>query len=126
MIAILRACFIASRLQKEPVYEALAHQDGIHLPSSEERSEVNQRTVAQVMQRAPQVLPVQMGVAESAEPDAGQPATHMARNDKKIPVQSVSRKVSRAHWRTESGDRLPGQPGEDSECAGMFSRNSRL
>jgi chloride channel protein, CIC family len=54
-------------LQKEPVYEALAHQDGIHLPSSAERSEVNQRTVLQVMQRSPRVVSVQLGVTEALE-----------------------------------------------------------
>ena len=33
MIANLLSYFISSRLQKEPIYEALLHQDGIHLPS---------------------------------------------------------------------------------------------
>jgi CIC family chloride channel protein len=33
MIANLMSYFISSRLQEEPIYEALQHQDGIHLPS---------------------------------------------------------------------------------------------
>ena len=33
MIANLISYFISSRLQEEPIYEALQHQDGIHLPS---------------------------------------------------------------------------------------------
>jgi CIC family chloride channel protein len=33
MIANLLAYFVSSRLQEEPIYEALLHQDGIHLPS---------------------------------------------------------------------------------------------
>src|ERR1022692_3985473 len=37
MIANLVSLFIASRLQHEPIYEALAVQDGIHLPSAEGR-----------------------------------------------------------------------------------------
>src|SRR5450631_166330 len=37
MIANLVSLFIASRLQREPIYEALAVQDGIHLPKSETR-----------------------------------------------------------------------------------------
>src|SRR5271157_2588195 len=37
MIANLVSLFIASRLQREPIYEALAVQDGIHLPSAETR-----------------------------------------------------------------------------------------
>jgi CIC family chloride channel protein len=32
MISNLIAYFVSSRLQKEPIYEALLHQDGIHLP----------------------------------------------------------------------------------------------
>ncbi len=32
MISNLISYFISSRLQKEPIYEALLHQDGIHLP----------------------------------------------------------------------------------------------
>jgi chloride channel protein, CIC family len=67
MIANLTSLFIASRLQKEPIYEALAHQDGIHLPSSAERSEVNQRTVSHVMRRVPQVLSPQMSVLEALQ-----------------------------------------------------------
>ena len=33
MIANLISFYISHRLQKEPIYEALQHQDGIHLPS---------------------------------------------------------------------------------------------
>jgi CIC family chloride channel protein len=33
MISNLIAFFISQKLQREPIYEALAHQDGLHLPS---------------------------------------------------------------------------------------------
>lgn len=33
MVSNLIAFYISQRLQREPVYEALAHQDGLHLPS---------------------------------------------------------------------------------------------
>ena len=33
MIANLISFYISYRLQKEPIYEALQHQDGLHLPS---------------------------------------------------------------------------------------------
>jgi len=40
MIANLASLFISTRFQKEPIYEALAQQDGIHLPvQSRERNE---------------------------------------------------------------------------------------
>jgi CIC family chloride channel protein len=38
MISNLTAFFISQRLQKDPIYEALAHQDGVHLPKAESRS----------------------------------------------------------------------------------------
>jgi len=41
MIANLISYFISSRLQKEPIYEALQHQDGVYLPSGvRDRQEV--------------------------------------------------------------------------------------
>jgi tetratricopeptide (TPR) repeat protein len=41
MISNLIAYFISSRLQAEPIYEALQHQDGIHLPAgARDREEV--------------------------------------------------------------------------------------
>jgi len=49
-----------SRFQKQPIYEALAHQDGIHLPSHSTRNEPNQRTVLQIMRKTPEILPAEM------------------------------------------------------------------
>src|SRR5438105_3955433 len=45
MISNLVSLFISSRLQPEPIYDALAIQDGIHLPSSEARQRHRQRSV---------------------------------------------------------------------------------
>jgi len=50
MISNLVSYFISSRLQKEPIYEQLAEQDGIHLPRAENRQERLQRQVGRVMQ----------------------------------------------------------------------------
>ena len=49
MIANLASLFISSRFQKQPIYEALARQDGIHLPNHKEREEFGQRKVFDVM-----------------------------------------------------------------------------
>ncbi len=38
MISNLIAFYISYRMQREPIYEALAHQDGIHLPTTTTRS----------------------------------------------------------------------------------------
>ncbi len=67
MIANLTSFFISSRFQKQPIYEALAHQDGIHLPSHSTRDVSSRRTVAQVMRKSPQMLSAQMRVEEAVE-----------------------------------------------------------
>jgi CIC family chloride channel protein len=65
MIANLTSFFISSRFQKQPIYEALAHQDGIHLPSRDMDDETSQRTVAKVMRLSAQSLPAQMRVQDA-------------------------------------------------------------
>jgi CIC family chloride channel protein len=49
MIANLVSLFVASLLQHEPIYEALAVQDGIHLPSAKTRLRLDQRMVAEIV-----------------------------------------------------------------------------
>jgi CIC family chloride channel protein len=67
MIANLTSFFISSRFQKQPIYDALAHQDGIHLPSHSTRNEPNQRTVLQIMRKTPEILPAEMRVQDVIE-----------------------------------------------------------
>ena len=66
MISNLIAFFISYKLQKEPVYEALAHQDGVHLPAGVSRSQLGRIQVAQAMEQPPVVLRPQMEVTEGA------------------------------------------------------------
>ena len=56
MIANLIAYFISSRLQEEPIYEALLHQDGIHLPGGARTREEQPITVGHVFRREGEVL----------------------------------------------------------------------
>ncbi|MGO9084510.1 MAG: chloride channel protein [Candidatus Sulfotelmatobacter sp.] len=67
MIANLVSLFIASRLQHAPIYEALAVQDGIHLPTAKMRQRHGQRQVIRVMQTASQLLPAEITVQEALE-----------------------------------------------------------
>jgi CIC family chloride channel protein len=67
MIANLVSLFIASRLQEEPIYEALAVQDGIHLPTAESRQRYGQRQLATVMHTADESLPAELTVREALE-----------------------------------------------------------
>jgi chloride channel protein, CIC family len=67
MIANLASLFISSRLQKEPIYEALAHQDGIHLPNSKSWAQFGQRLVLHAMRGATETLSAQLNVQEAVE-----------------------------------------------------------
>ncbi len=49
MISNLVAFFISARLQHEPIYEALAMQEGVYLPTGEHRDELDEVRVSQVM-----------------------------------------------------------------------------
>lgn len=73
MIANLASLFISSRLQKQPIYEALAHQDGIHLPDSKSRSGFGQRKVFQAMRNATEILTAQLTVREAIEQTGSSP-----------------------------------------------------
>ena len=67
MISNMVSFFISSRLQRQPIYDALALQDGIHLPSAETSRRHVQRQVVEAMRAATEVLPAQMTVREAFE-----------------------------------------------------------
>jgi len=66
MIANLISLFIASRLQHIPIYEALAIQDGIHLPGAA-RQRSTQRQIIRVMRPAGESLPAAITVREALD-----------------------------------------------------------
>jgi chloride channel protein, CIC family len=67
MIANLVSLFIASRLQKQPIYEALAIQDGIHLPSAESRHQRTSRQIIRIVRPASEYLSAETTVREALE-----------------------------------------------------------
>ncbi|MGA3319048.1 MAG: chloride channel protein [Candidatus Korobacteraceae bacterium] len=67
MIANLVSLFISSRLQREPIYEALAVQDGIHLPTAETRQRHSRRQITRIMRAATESLPSEMTVEEALQ-----------------------------------------------------------
>jgi CIC family chloride channel protein len=67
MISNLVSFFISSRMQRQPIYEALAIQDGIHLPTAEARQRHGQHQVIRIMRPATEVLPAQLTVREALE-----------------------------------------------------------
>jgi chloride channel protein, CIC family len=67
MISNLVSFFISSRLQKQPIYEVLAHQDGIHLPTAESRQAEGQKRVVQAMRDASETLRGETTVRQALE-----------------------------------------------------------
>jgi CIC family chloride channel protein len=67
MISNLVSFFVSSRLQPQPIYEVLASQDGIHLPTAESRISSGQRRVIDAMRPADQMLRVEMTMQEASE-----------------------------------------------------------
>ena len=67
MIANLVSLFISSQLQHKPIYEELAIQDGIHLPTAETRQRLAQRQVVRIMRAATASLPAELTVREALE-----------------------------------------------------------
>src|SRR5882762_6067815 len=67
MISNLVSFFISSRFQKQPIYEVLAQQDGIHLPSVETRISSGQRRVFQAMRPATEILTADMTIEDALE-----------------------------------------------------------
>lgn len=67
MISNLISFFISSRLQPEPIYDALAYQDGIHLPSAATRQQRGGRQVAYLMQPPKETLPAEISVGDALQ-----------------------------------------------------------
>src|SRR5947207_5195175 len=65
MISNLVSLFISSRLQPEPIYDALAIQDGIHLPGHESRQRTAQRQVMRIMRPAGNLLSAETTVKDA-------------------------------------------------------------
>jgi len=67
MISNLVSFFISARFQKQPIYEVLAHQDGIHLPTAEARQLLGQRQVVHAMSEVTETLGAEMTAQEALE-----------------------------------------------------------
>jgi CIC family chloride channel protein len=67
MISNLVSFFVSSRFQRQPIYEVLAYQDGIHLPSAESRINSGQRRVFQAMRPATEILTANMTIQDALE-----------------------------------------------------------
>ena len=67
MIANLIAFYISKRLQKEPIYEALAQQDGLHLPTRISGTQPEVLRVFNAIREAPGSLTPETKISDAAE-----------------------------------------------------------
>ncbi len=65
MISNLLSFFISARFQRRPIYEELAHQDGIHLPGEEPSTGAGQIRVVELLHPAAESLPLEISVGEA-------------------------------------------------------------
>ena len=75
MIANLISFFISQRLQRAPIYEALALQEGVFLPTAESREELAGIRVGQIMHTSPELFPADLDLGT-----ANKLMTEMGRN----------------------------------------------
>jgi CIC family chloride channel protein len=93
MISNLVSFFISAKLQRKPIYEGLAQQDGIHLPTVESRQQGEQRQVSQAMRPATEVLRAGMTVREAMEKTGNSAYAAWVVCDEKGLTGVVSRKM---------------------------------
>lgn len=65
MIANMISYIISQKLQPEPIYEALALQEGVYLPTGESREDLADVRVGQIMQMGREPLPASMNLKEA-------------------------------------------------------------
>jgi CIC family chloride channel protein len=93
MIANLTSLFISSRFQKQPIYEALALQDGIHLPSHSSREESNRRTVSQIMRQPIQTLSSLTRIEDAVQQTRSDPSSTWPIIDKEYFAGMITREA---------------------------------
>jgi CIC family chloride channel protein len=67
MISNLISFFISQQLQREPIYEALALQEGVYLPTGESREELSGIRVSEVMHTNVDPLPAETDVSSAKQ-----------------------------------------------------------
>jgi CIC family chloride channel protein len=67
MISNLIAFYVSQKLQHEPIYEALARQDGLHLPTGAFRPEARRLRVSTAIREAPEALPSDLALHDALE-----------------------------------------------------------
>jgi chloride channel protein, CIC family len=106
MISNLVSFFISSRWQRQPIYEGLAIQDGIHLPTAVARQRRGLRQVIQVMRPAAEVLPTQISVQEAWKQIAASEFRAWPVTDRQGVVGVVSLLILKREMATDAGKQI--------------------
>jgi len=107
MISSLVSFFISARFQKQPIYEVLAHQDGIHLPTAETRQQGGQRKVVQAMRDASEIWSGELTVQEALEKSKSSEFRSWPVSDDRGVIGVVSlQQLRQANGDGEAGKRL--------------------
>jgi CIC family chloride channel protein len=106
MVANLLSFVISRRYQPVPVYHALLHQDGIHLPSAGVQTTTSGRTARHVMRAAASFIPPDTAIEEAWQ--------HAVQNDELVHLVGTSDRVlgvvtreQLEHWRNSEHARQP-------------------
>jgi CIC family chloride channel protein len=67
MISNLISFFVSHRLQRQPIYDALAHQEGVYLPGAESREQLSRLRVQSVVRIADEPLPAETDLPSAIE-----------------------------------------------------------
>jgi CIC family chloride channel protein len=67
MISNLISFFVSYRLQRQPIYDALAHQEGVYLPGAESREQLARLRVQSVVRTADEPLPAETNLPSAVE-----------------------------------------------------------
>ena len=116
MISNLVSFFISARLQPKPIYDELAHQDGIHLPRAEPRHQETERQVQQAMREATEVFPSDTTVEEALERARSSELRAWPVSDRSGVIAVVSLK----RLRQLAGEGSAGKPLRELVVAGDF------
>ena len=122
MISNLIAFFVAHRLQPTPIYEALAEQDGIHLPLGASHAASRELQVRRAMRTPDSFIPATTSIEAALEHvvATGQAAAIVLREGSLVlvPDQELSAAVERGEGATPLVSLLPSLTG-DSETSGL-------
>jgi chloride channel protein, CIC family len=122
MISNLISFYISSRLQEESIYEALLHQDGIHLPSGAEAREAL-LMVGQALRTTPELLPATLRADEAAATVTREigawPVVDQAGLRGMVRVEQLDRAIAEGRGERTLGEQVPA-PNPDRLSAREF------